>query len=315
VVHPKLPRRLAAGLALLTAASVLTALSDTAGAAAATSSCRPWTTTTLLSGQGGLENSLTMPDGTLLVTDNLGGRLLRVTPAGQVTVLATDLPAAGGLARSAGSVYVTTGDGPIAALLGLKNGTIQKVDPTTGQHQVWATDLIMPNGLAFLPGGSALVTRGLNGVGTDSYVTRMPVGHRTQPQYAWSDLVSTNGIAVDPTGKWVYVDQFIGGGRARVWRLQATNPTHRTLVADLGPSVLVGLDDLAVAPDGNVFVAADFSAGVYRINPSTGASCLIAKGMPLASSVEIIPDRHGHPAKIYVTSILGKLYVLTPPAS
>lgn len=150
------------------------------------------------------------------MTDNLGGRLLRVTPAGKVTVLSTDLPSAGAWPALPGRCTSRPGRA-LSPPAGWKNGTIQRVDPSTGRHQPWATGLIRPNGLAFLP-------------------------------------------------------------------------------------------------DGAGYVAADFSAGVYRVDPGSGASCLIAERMPLASSVEIIPDRYRHAARIYVTSLLGTLYVRTQPA-
>ena len=108
------------------------------------------------------------------------------------------------------------GTGRFAGFLGLKNGTIQKVDPTTGTHETWASGLIMPNGLAFLPDGSAVTTRDLNGVGRGFHVTRVPAKDRAHPQYNWSSLAATNGIATDPTGRWVYVDQFRRRSGARL---------------------------------------------------------------------------------------------------
>lgn len=262
----------------------------------------PWRVRALATGLGNLENSL--PDGAgVLVTDLRGGRVLRVTADGAHTVVATGLPAAGGLARHGEHVYVTTGNAAPSALRGRADGTINRLDPRTGENEVWARGLVMPNGLALLPDGSAVTTRVLGGVGgVRSRVTR--VTGAAAPDLTWCDLTGTNGAAV--SGDVLYVTRSLWK-RAEIWRVPVDDPASRTLVADLGPALAYFLDDLTVTPDG-LYVAAPLAGAVLHVDPATGTGTVLAAGLHRVTSVAAIA-----PGTLWVTSLEGTLYELTRP--
>jgi sugar lactone lactonase YvrE len=302
--------------AALTAAPATAALLTGTPSTAATA-CTPWTANTVASGLGSLENALIQPDGSVLVSDLIGNRVAEVETSGpnrgKATTVVADLPNAGGLARHGSQIYVTTGDNALSGLFGVPDGTIQQINPATGSHRAWARGLIMPNGLAMLPDGSAVATRNLTGLGTDSKITRVtprPSGSPTVNLH-WSNVTDTNGVAVAPGGAAVYVGQFLSA-RAQIWRVPLNDPQHPTMVADLGAGTDVGLDDLTVTPDGMIYIAADYTGGVYRVNPANGTSCLLAKNLPFSTAVEAVSNSAGKATRLYVTSVLGTLYSLTP---
>ena len=78
---------------------------------------------------------------------------------------------------------------PDAAVFGIPDGTITRVDPSTGATAVWASGLVMPNGLAFLPDGSAVTTRVVLGLGIPSAVTR--VGPEGDPVPRLDELLAS----------------------------------------------------------------------------------------------------------------------------
>jgi streptogramin lyase len=97
-----------------------------------------------------------------------------------------------------------------------------------------------------------------------------------------------------------------------VWRLPVTDPRRAERVADLGVGPTTGLDDLAVAADGTLFVAANLSGEVLRVDPASGHRCVVADGIcqPAAVAVEAGPD--GSPEVLWVTSLTGRLHRIEP---
>jgi gluconolactonase len=271
--------------------------------------CAGWHDAVLADGLGFAENALVEPSGSVLVTDNLGGRLLRVGPTGRVAVVATNLPGAGGLAYRGGDVAVTTGNSPITASLGRASGTIEVIDPVTAARRTLAAHLVAPNGLAILPDGSA-VTTGSGGFDAAAGPVVRTTGDPAPSDRSWAGVTGTNGIATDPSGRWVYVSRSLAA-RAEVWRIPVDRPSAPQLVADLGIGPTTFLDDLTVTPDGAVWVAADLAGGVFRVDPTTGAGCHVAAGIFLATSVEAVAGTGGRPERLYVTTLTGALHVLT----
>jgi sugar lactone lactonase YvrE len=275
---------------------------------------RPWRVTRLAWYPGALENVLPDGDGGLLLSALTHGKLLRFDYRRRAfETVAEGLPAIGGLVRQGEWLYCNSGNAPQSGLLGRTDGSIfrLRLDRPGARPERWASGLIMPNGLALLPDGSAVVTRNVYGTGRSSGVTRVTAG-ASEPEYFWSDLRDTNGAALDATGETLYVTRTFTR-RAEIWGVPVNNPEARRLVADLGPGLLRGLDDLAIGRDGHLYVAADFSGSVYRVHIDTGAFTRIAGGMPLATAVAF-GDGNGLPAdRLYVTTLWGGLFELTPP--
>jgi hypothetical protein len=172
----------------------------TASASRARGACASWHVRTLPSGQGWLENLAFDGRGGLTISALTKGRLLLLTPRGHLSTLVNNVRAPGGQRRVGRHLYFVTGDTvPVAP-----NGTIERLDLRTGKRITWARGLTMPNGLALLPGGDAVGSRDL---GTATGLTRVRRHDRRHPQFNWVRLDDTNGLAVDPTGRWLYTDR------------------------------------------------------------------------------------------------------------
>jgi sugar lactone lactonase YvrE len=272
--------------------------------------CGPWAVRPIATDLGVVENLLDDGRGGMLLSLPEAGELGRLTPDGQVSTVVDGLPAPGGLARRGRWAYVTTGLTTESTLQGVPDGAIERVEVRTGRRQTWATGLVGPNGLALLRDGSAVTTRPVSNAGVLSEVTRVPARHRSQVERFWSDLTSTNGAAVDRQGRWLYVSRSLSP-RAEVWRIRTSDPQRRELVADLGVGSTEFLDDLTVARDGTVFVAAWGSGKVYRVDPATGATCEIASGLPQVTAVEPGGGGGFPRSHLYVSSFTGTVYELS----
>jgi hypothetical protein len=275
--------------------------------------CTPgWTTTTLAKGLPTLENVLPEPDGSLLLSVPGANALQRRSTDGRITTVATGLPGAGGLAREGRWVHITTGNTSTAMLTGSTDGTIVKVDPATGERQSWARRLVAPNGLAILADGSAVTTVPLTLGGPRTALTRVSPTAPDRPQRQWSDLTGTNGVALDPSGQWLYVSRSLAP-KAEVWRVSVSDPARKERVAQVGEALTEFLDDLTVAADGTVFVAADLSGKIHRVDPATGAHCEVATGLTGVAAVKWVagPGPAGH---LVAVSRNGVIYQLTPRA-
>jgi hypothetical protein len=314
-------RRLLAGIAVAGAAAACTpAAGSSAGATAAGRPgdggpplCAPWTVRPVATGLGVVENLLDDGRGGMLLSMLEAGEVRRLRPDGTVSTVVDGLHAPGGLARRGRWAYVTTGLTPESMQQGIPDGTIDRIDLRSGRHETWATGLVSPNGLALLRDGSAVTTRVISGAGVLSEVTRVPARDPSRLEPLWSDLTSTNGADVDRSGRWLYVSRSLSE-RAEVWRIRTRDPAQRELVADLGEGPPELLDDLTVAGDGNVYVAAWGAGKVHQIDPATGATCEIASGFDRPSSVEP-GGGHGFPRRhLYVGTFGGTVYELIPPA-
>src|SRR5438874_236853 len=154
--------------------------------------CTTWSTRTVASGLGVLENLEPDGRGGMLLSVNDQNAIRRLTPDGGVTTVISDVPSPGGQRIHDGHLYVNTGDSAQAGVLQTTDGTVRRYDPRTGALTTWTSGLSMPNGLLFLPGGDAVVSRDSPGWG----ITRIPaaaggVGFERN----WVTTNDSNGMA------------------------------------------------------------------------------------------------------------------------
>ena len=163
----------------------------------------------------------------------------------------------------------------------------------------------MPNALVFLPNRDAVVSRDV-GVGTG--LTRVPAKSR-HPDIEWARIDDTNGLGVDPSGRWLYTDRTFSSD-GEVDRVSIANPRRIGVVARLGAGVAP--DDMTVDRSGILYIAGFGSGKIYRLDPTTHRFCVIAAGLTQPTSV-----RYGgvgwHPGDLYVTDAAGHLSELRPP--
>ncbi|HVU71494.1 MAG TPA: SMP-30/gluconolactonase/LRE family protein [Mycobacteriales bacterium] len=276
---------------------------------AAATPCTAWTRTTVATGLGVLENLL--PDGTGGMLVSAGSEIDRVTPDGTATKVA-DLASPGQLLPFHGKVLAVYGDDLQSGALDKADGGLAIVDPVTGRVTPYAAGLTMPNGMALGPDDDAYVTRDL---GSGTGITRISARAPHTPQLRWADLDDTNGAVVDPTGSYLYVDQTFTADSA-VYRIPLADPSHLTAIAHLagtGTAVPLGLDAMTRDAAGTLYLAANSGGEVIRLDPSTGATCVLTTGLITPSSVRF-GGGPGWPATtLYVVGFDGTLSALTPP--
>jgi len=294
--------------ARLAAAVVTLALGLLVGSApAAGAACRHWSARTLLSDRGWLENLAFDGRGGLFLSALERSAILRVRPSGRASVLLDSVDSPGGLRVRNGSLFFNTGDDAISGSMGLADGTIGRYRFDTRRRTTWASGLTMPNGLIFLPNGDAVVSRD---IGTGTGMTRIRARDRRHPQINWSPQADSNGMAVDPSGRWLYTDE-TGSVDSRVVRIRIAHPRRIRTVARLGRSK--GLDDMTIDRRGRLFVAAFATGEVIRLNPATRASCVIGSKLGHPTSVRFGAGRGWSRRSLYLTSADGTLQKLSPP--
>jgi SMP-30/Gluconolactonase/LRE-like region len=284
----------------LVLAVLVTALT---AAAPANAACPRWRVKTMLHDQGWLENLGFDGRGGLTISALVQGRLLRLSPNGRLKTLVPSVSAPGGQVRDGRWLYFNTGDSaPV-----LPNGTIDRFDLRTGKRKTWARGLTMPNGLVLLPNGDAVVSRDL---GTGTGLTRVRARDPRHPQFNWAKIDDTNGLAVDPTGRWLYVDRTLSPD-GEVDRIRIAHPRTIQRVGRLGPGVAP--DDMTIDRKGILYIAGFTAGSIYRLDPRTHRSCAIATGLDQPTSV-----RFGGPGwnrrALYATDAGGHLSVLLPPS-
>jgi sugar lactone lactonase YvrE len=293
---------------LVTVALVAGVFTAPSTATAAPNPCAPWTVKVLASGLGSLENI--EPDGAKGLFFSTTSGVARFTRTEGVKPFAT-ATSPGGLRVRGNYLYFNTGNSLQSALLGTADGTIQKLDLRSGRQTTFATGLVMPNGLAFLPDGSAVTSRDL-GILNPTGITRVTPKGVVQPK--WSNQSDSNGMAVDPTGKWLYTDETFTLG-AKVYRTEIANPSNRQAVTSLqGLGIFKGLDDLTISTSGKLYIAANLSGEVIRLDPITKQSCVIASGITNASAVKQGRGTTFPSGRLYTTGFDGRLLELIPPA-
>ncbi|MEA2466585.1 MAG: hypothetical protein QOJ57_711 [Thermoleophilaceae bacterium] len=292
----------------LVLAALVAAVPD---AGAADPACTPWKQTTIKASLGSLENLEFDGTGGLLLSASGPQAIQRMTPDGTVTTLVPNVKAPGGQRLVGRTLYFNTGDAAQSGVAGTPDGTIDTFDLDTGVRTTFATGLTMPNGLAILPNGDFVVSRDI-GMGTG--ITRVPRNDPGHPETNWAKLDDQNGMAVDPTGTWLYAVQTFTADSA-VYRIRISDPTDMSVVATLAGPTPKGLDDMTIDASGILYIAANGTGEVIRLDPATGEHCTIATGLQNPSAVKFGRGPGWPEKRLYVTSFDGTVRELTSPPS
>ncbi|ANN16158.1 hypothetical protein SD37_11250 [Amycolatopsis orientalis] len=297
--------------ATIVMAAALTAPGTTATAAPG---CEPWQVRTVATGLGlPLENLAFDGRGGLLVSRTLfagNGSVERVTPDGAVNTL---LPVygPGALSVRGSELYVNTGHITTDGLLGLKTGTIDIHDFDTGKRRTWATGLTMPDGGTVLPNGDAVIST-LIGPKRGLWLVRKE--NPAAPERFGPDLFGPNGMVVGHDGGTLYVAN-TGDPDFQIAAIDLANPAAPPKKIRLqAPWPLNIIDDLTIGTDGRLYTAGEHGI-VYRVDPGSGATCAIATGVHLGSSVRFGAGPGWDPESLYSTGFDGAVRRLVPPGA
>jgi hypothetical protein len=283
-----------------------------AAAAQAADPCARWSDRVVADGLGSLENVEVDARGGLLVSATDQHAILRITRDGRSRVLVPGVDSPGGLRVRAGVLWFNTGDAAASGVADRADGTLERFDLTTHRRSVFARDLVMPNGLVFLPNGDALTSRDLGGPPSIYVVPRRhPARHRV-----WASTDDSNGMAVGPGGRYVYANQTFKYD-SPVLRIPIAHPQRYTVLARVG--VAKGLDDMTVDRDGVLYLAANGSGELIRLDPRTGRSCTIAggpgSGWRNTSAVKFGCGPGWRSDHLFVVGFDGVVHELAPPAA
>jgi sugar lactone lactonase YvrE len=273
--------------------------------------CTPWTQSTVKSGLGSLENLEFDGDGGLLISASGPGAIERLTPDGTVTTLIPDVNAPGGQRLVGRTLYVNTGDAAASGLMGTADGTLDRFDLDTHQRSTFASGLTMPNGLAVLPNGDFVVSRD---IGSGTGITRIPHDDPAHPQTNWAKLDDQNGMAVDPTGTFLYAVQTFTPDSA-VYKFRISDPSDMSVVATLAGPTPKGLDDMTIDAAGILYIAANGTGEVIRVDPATGDHCTIVSSLQNPSSLKFGRGPGWDTSHLYLTGFDGAVRELSPPPS
>ncbi|MGH4026137.1 MAG: SMP-30/gluconolactonase/LRE family protein [Pseudonocardiaceae bacterium] len=265
---------------------------------------------------GLLESAIVDTRGRLFVTSQtwsgpiLRGAVLRLDhPEAEAVPLTEDIPSPGGLTfDEQGQLIVGYGDNAVGGLLGnfVGRAGLLRVDPDTGTQQTYATGLSMANGIARAADGTIFAS---DDVGT--HLDRVdPDGtvHRR-----WARIWSANGLAIDPTGHYLYAAQFFPPAAIR--RIDITDPTKVTTHAQPPlPGRFALLDGMAIDARGRLYVAANGAGQIWRVD-TDGTIRALARGLAFPSAVALGRGPDGFSAgNLYAVTFSGDIVALPAAA-
>ena len=214
---------------------------------------------------GALESALVDDRGRLFFTSQtwdepMRGAVLRLDrPDADPVPIARDIESPGGLALDErGQLIVGFGDSVPGGLIGniVGRAGLLVIDLDTGDRQTWVSGLGMANGIARAADGTVYAS---NDVGT--HIERIEPGGDVQRR--WAKLWSANGLAIDPTGRYLYAAQTFT--RSAIRRIELANPANITTHAspDLAGAAAT-LDGMTIDRSGRLYVAANGAGQIWR---------------------------------------------------
>jgi hypothetical protein len=262
-----LPRVRRPAVIALTASCVL------APPAAAAPDCPdgPFESRMLATGQGTLESAIVHPNGKLYFTNE--GALLRMDKPGAKPVVVTEAEEPGGLAiEPDGTIVMGIGNTASNGSVGDQTGpsSLIRIDPVTGETEPYASGLSMGNGVDRGPDGAIYASNDFG-----SNIDRIVDG---QTERGWATVQSGNGLQVDSTGKWLYVNQTFEP--AAIQRVEIANPDNVTPFA-VAPAedMAAGFDGMDRDPVDNLYVAANGNGEIWKVTPDA-EMCVLLRGLP-----------------------------------
>ena len=156
------------------------------------------------------------------------------------------------------------------------------IDRDSDERQTWVTGLGMASGVARAVDGTIFAS---NDLGT--HIERIDPGRSVERH--WAKLWSANGLAVDPSGRYLYAAQTFT--RPAIARIELANPRNVTTHAAPGwPALGAALDGITIDPGGRLYVAANGAGQIWRVDTG-GTICALARGLKFPSAVAPRPRR------------------------
>jgi sugar lactone lactonase YvrE len=215
-------RRLLPALALLAASSTTHA---------APVAAEGYTLELVSTGVGAGAGTGLAPDGAVWVTDYGGGRVLRVSPQGVLSVVATGLPYPTDVAVSeTGRVFVSSGGG----------GAIYEI--VEGSTSLLAAGFSAPTSVALRAGGLYVANSG------NGSIVRLDLATLVQTTVA-SGVGNPYGLAFDAGGKLHFLDN--ASGRVMFIDANGKPGITDTLGANVGIDLAIGFDGRLVVAEAN----------------------------------------------------------------
>ena len=181
------------------------------------------------------------------------------------------------------------------------DGIVWRITPEGEKTRVLDGGIGDPNALWVNPDGTFLVS--------DDATDEIIVANFQGQSRLFTDAVGhPNGIAVSPDGSTLYVAQIFKSIRplvpdGRLWTIPLDESGEIAgfpeLLVDLGDSA--ANDGLALDQLGRVYVAANGAGQIWRIDPESGDSVLIAEGLPGVASLAFGQGEFDHQS-LYATS-------------
>ncbi|WP_171169106.1 SMP-30/gluconolactonase/LRE family protein [Streptomyces sp. I05A-00742] len=242
--------------------------------------------------------------GTLWVSHVAKHRVEGYAPDG---TLRTTVPVtgAGGIRRGPdGMMYVNFGVNPLTP-----HGGIMRFDPSAAHPtpRKVVDGISGVNGLAIDSAGNFYLSRELS----TGILKIRPDGTRDEAWTRAADIFGTNGL--DIIGDQLYAS-VLTDLTSRVVRIPLDDPGRHTTVARLSPNPLRGklLDDMTHFR-GDLVVAGFGSGELIRVDPATGNSCVLVKGLHMPSSVRVAQGFGGHDPRhhLFVVEASGRIVKVT----
>jgi len=175
------------------------------------------------------------------------------------------------------------------------------INPKTGSRTVFASGLGMANGVARAPNGTIFASNDF-GMKLD----RVAGGIVT---HGWAEVESSNGLAVDRAGRFLYVAQTFVEVPA-IQRVEIADPTNVTTFASAPEEGGAALDGMTRDRGGNLYVTANFAGEVWRVD-RRGRICVLARGLQSPSAVAFgRGERRFRGGNLYVVTFNGDVVEL-----